>query len=302
MQIKFPLSIFINLLDKDIIRHLRIPFSFFLFPIYCFSLSLATDINWFNAFIIFICLHFFIYPGSNSYNSYMDKDEGSIGGLKNPPPSTRKLYFTSIIMDSTGLAFALFIGIEFLLSVFCYVLVSKAYSWQVTRLKKHGVLSWIIVLLFQGAYTYFLINYFVSNTENYGWVNTYNFTGMTIASLFVGAYYPLSQIYQHEEDARRGDKTISFLLGVKGTFILSLLLFCLVNILLFFFFLNYYNFFYYFLFIIFLFPVAIYFINWMSDCFHNHAHANFERTMNLNKISAVCISFYFLVVLLSANQ
>jgi hypothetical protein len=33
---------------------------------------------------IFIILHLLVYPASNGYNSYMDRDETPIGGLKNP--------------------------------------------------------------------------------------------------------------------------------------------------------------------------------------------------------------------------
>jgi 1,4-dihydroxy-2-naphthoate octaprenyltransferase len=38
--------------------------------------------------------------------------------------------------------------------------------------------------------------------------------------LLLGSY-PMTQIYQHEEDARRGDKTFSLLLGIKETFIFT---------------------------------------------------------------------------------
>ena len=44
--------------------------------------SVQADIA--NAALIFVILHILVYPASNGYNSYMDRDEGSIGGLKNP--------------------------------------------------------------------------------------------------------------------------------------------------------------------------------------------------------------------------
>src|SRR6185369_14963251 len=92
-----------SLFDRDTLLHLRLPFSFFLLPIFCFSLSQSVSIHIINTIIVFISLHFFIYPGSNIYNSYMDKDTGSIGGLKHPPPVTRKLFHASILCDSIGL-------------------------------------------------------------------------------------------------------------------------------------------------------------------------------------------------------
>ncbi|MDB5281229.1 MAG: 1,4-dihydroxy-2-naphthoate octaprenyltransferase, partial [Bacteroidota bacterium] len=75
-----------DIFDRDTIIHLRIPFSLFLFPVFCFAVSQSPEINWVNTLVIFVALHFFIYPGSNVYNSYMDEDKGSIGGLEKPPP------------------------------------------------------------------------------------------------------------------------------------------------------------------------------------------------------------------------
>ena len=37
-----------------------------------------------------------------------------------------------------------------------------------------------------------------------------------LSSLLLFGSYPMTQIYQHEEDARRGDKTLSLKLGIQG--------------------------------------------------------------------------------------
>ncbi len=50
-----------------------------------------------------------------------------------------------------------------------------------------------------------------------------------LSSLWLMAAYPMTQIYQHEEDARRGDLTLSRLLGIQGTFIFTATAFLLVN-------------------------------------------------------------------------
>jgi hypothetical protein len=74
------------LFDKDTILHLRIPFSIYLFPVFWFGISQSLNIHAIDVLIVGIVLHLFIYPASNLYNSYMDKDTGSIGGLEHPPP------------------------------------------------------------------------------------------------------------------------------------------------------------------------------------------------------------------------
>src|ERR1700741_2649924 len=91
------------------IKLLRIPFSIFLSPIFFFALSQVSEINWSKAALIFIILHFLIYPASNGYNSYMDRDTESIGGIEKPPPPSRQLYLLTIIMDITALVLSVFI-------------------------------------------------------------------------------------------------------------------------------------------------------------------------------------------------
>ncbi len=76
--------------------HLRIPFSYFLLPVFLFSLAISPNISEKSIFWTFIIVHLFLYPASNGYNSYFDKDEQSIGGLKNPPPVNKGLYYLSV--------------------------------------------------------------------------------------------------------------------------------------------------------------------------------------------------------------
>ena len=44
---------------------------------------------------------------------------------------------------------------------------------------------------------------------------------MLAASLLIGGFYPLTQIYQHTADKQDGVTTISYLFGYKGTFIFA---------------------------------------------------------------------------------
>lgn len=82
----------ISWFDKNTVKHLRIPFSYHLMPVFLFALSQALDVDLLNACIAFLILHLLIYPSSNGYNSYQDKDETSIGGLKNPPKVSINLF------------------------------------------------------------------------------------------------------------------------------------------------------------------------------------------------------------------
>ena len=82
--------------------HLRIPFSFFLLPVFLFAISILKNPDLFSVFLVGVILHLLLYPASNGYNSYFDKDENSIGGLKNPPKVHKELYWVSLILDGLG--------------------------------------------------------------------------------------------------------------------------------------------------------------------------------------------------------
>jgi 1,4-dihydroxy-2-naphthoate octaprenyltransferase len=53
-----------------------------------------------------------------------------------------------------------------------------------------------------------------------GWSSHLLIAG-AICSCLIGASYPLTQVYQHQEDSQRGDRTLSLLLGYKGSFMSS---------------------------------------------------------------------------------
>ena len=277
------------LTDRDTLLHLRLPFSFFLLPIFIFAISQPAIINWFNTIIVFIVLHFFIYPGSNLYNSYMDNDKGSIGGLKNPPPATPKLYYASILFDSIGLLLCLLINWKMLLLMLIYISVSKAYSWRKIRLKKFGITGWLVVILFQGGFTFLLVNIAVENLFNALWLSDKNIECMLLASLLIGGFYPLTQIYQHEEDSERGDYTISYKLGVTGTFIFSAILFLVACAVAWHYFNYFYNIQHFEIFIACLFPVVIYFLYWFLLSIRDKKFADYSHSMQITMISSSCM-------------
>lgn len=66
--------------------HLRIPFSFFLMPVFLFAVSISPEPALWRTVLVFFITHFLLYPASNGFNSYYDKDENSIGALEKPPP------------------------------------------------------------------------------------------------------------------------------------------------------------------------------------------------------------------------
>lgn len=282
--------------DRNTLLHLRLPFSFFLMPVFFFGISQADTVEWANTTILFIALHFFIYPGSNAYNSFMDEDKGSIGGLEKPPPVTVRLYYASIVCDVLGLLLCALIGIKMIFLIMMYIGVSKAYSWKKIRLKKYSVLGWLVVILFQGGYTFMFVNMAAENIFNSSWFTFKNTEAMLLASLLIGSYYPLTQIYQHEEDSERGDYTISYRLGITGTFIFSAILFLMSVLVAFHYFLSFYTTNYFSVFILSLIPVLIYFFSWFIKTIGNKSLADYKHTMRMTLISSACLLICFTIL------
>jgi len=277
---------------------LRLPFSLFLMPVFWFGLSaLREPFSWGRAAAAFAILHLLVYPASNGYNSYYDRDEGSIGGLAAPPPVTPELIHLVWLFETLALLAALLLGWPFAAMVVVYILISRAYSYEGIRLKKYPLLSTVVVVVFQGAFT-FLMAQVGAGASQAQLFEASNLQLALVSTLFLCGSYPLTQIYQHQEDARRGDRTLSLRLGIRGTFGFaaggllagaalmaltywqrqeprSLLLFLVATG-----------------------PVVALFGRWAWLAWRDPALANFTWTMRMNKVSSVCLSLAFMAILL----
>ena len=279
---------------KDTFTLLRLPFSYFLMPVYFFGMSQAKEINVMNAVIIFVVLHLFIFPSSNAYNSYMDKDEGPIGGLKNPPKPTKQLYYVANALDLSGLVLSAFVNLPFFIGTLIYILSSRAYSYKGIRLKKYPVGGFLIVAGVQGGVTFLAVILGLSN-HLYNLSEIISLLPAIVASaLLLGGVYPLTQIFQHAEDKKSGDISISLLLGYRGTFIFSALLFVAANVILFFYFQEVNELMQFNLLQLFLLPTVIFFLYWAFSVFKDVKAASFEKSLIMNIISATCMNACFI--------
>jgi 1,4-dihydroxy-2-naphthoate polyprenyltransferase len=285
--------------DKSTVRHLRLPFSFYLMPVFLFALSQAVNINWLTSAIAFVILHLFIFPSSNGYNSYQDRDETSIGGLKNPPKVTRNLYFVTLLLDFIGVLGALFVSVYFSLFVLIFVLMSRAYSYRNVRLKKYPVIGFLTVFIFQGAFVYLMASSAVAPFSFDTFFTFNNLICMSVASLFMGSVYPLTQIYQHEADKQDGVISISYKLGYIGTFVFSSILFGLATLFLYYYFNLKHQQTGLFLFLLITLPVVTKLTVWFNKVRKDTSQANFENTMSMNLLTSSCMNLYFLILILN---
>ena len=280
------------MLKSSTIQLLRFHFSFFLMPVYWFALSQVTQVNVVNAILIFFILHGLVYPASNGYNSYMDRDTGPVGGIKNPQQPTKQLFYTTVIMDITALLLSLRISLVFFAGILTFIAASRAYSYRGVRLKKYPIGGYLTVIFFQGAVIYFLVKHGSSHIKSL----YIPLIPMLASSLLVGGFYPLTQIYQHEQDKADGVKTLSYLLGYRGTFIFTGIIYTLAIITLAYYFGNNLELDRFFLIQICMLPVLVYFFWWFYKVSKNVSEANFKNTMRMNILASACTNAAFILL------
>jgi 1,4-dihydroxy-2-naphthoate octaprenyltransferase len=282
------------MLSASTIKLLRIPFSFFLSPVYFFALSQVPEVNWRNAVLIFFILHFLVYPASNGYNSYMDRDTESIGGLEKPPPPSRELFVTTIVLDALAILLSLLVKPLFALLVLIYIAASKAYSYRGVRLKKLPVTGYLIVIVCQGALTFLLV-YYGSNAGDTFYMP---WEGMTICALLIGGFYPLTQVYQHQQDLDDNVQTISYKLGYTGTFVFCAIIYAIAFIFMAQFFISNNEADKFWVISIFFIPVIVYFFKWFLQVRKDKKTADFRNTMRMNWLASACTNTAFLTLLI----
>ncbi len=286
------------LLKFSTIQLLRFHFSFFLMPVYWFALSQSQDVKFNDAILIFIILHLLVYPSSNGYNSYMDRDTDSIGGLRDPKQPTRQLFFVTIILDIISLLLSLFISVYFFAGILMFIAASRAYSYRGIRLKKYAIIGYLTVIVCQGALIFFLVVHGSSELKTL----TVPAIGMIAAALLVGGFYPLTQIYQHKQDLLDGVTTLSYKLGYRGTFIFTAIIYFLAMATIGLYLNATQNPNPFFMIQIFLVPVLVYFGWWFYKVYLNKDEANFKNTMRMNMIASFFTNAAFIYLFLTQQH
>ena len=282
-------------MTKSTLMHLRIPFSYFLMPVFLLGASFAGNIDWMRFWAAFIIVHLFLYPAANAFNSYYDRDIGSISCLKRPPPVDEELLTISLILDCVAVLAGLFLSWQFAVALLVYGICSKLYSHEKIRLKRRPILSWVGISIIQGGYVFLMAYFVVQNGSHFDALNEYVILAAGLVTLLMLGYYPITQVFQHADDAARGDKTISMMLGVRGTFLLAAAIlffsaggFC-------WFFLVFFKSLYVLLFLLMQVLAALYFLVWSVRALKNANIADYGHVMMFNIVSASGMTLFSMI-------
>ena len=200
--------------------HLRLNWQLMLMPIFLWGFVLSGGEVGFKFWLGLFVFHVMFYGGSVAFNSYYDQDEGPIGGLWSPPQPTRELLIFSLVIQIVGLGLMPLINLPILVLALVMFALSTAYSHPAVRLKSHPWASLLTVSIGQGVGG--AMAGWLCGVD--GWatlLSTRAVLGLLTSALFTTGFYPLTQLYQRDEDQRRGDITFAVRWGER-TFVFAI--------------------------------------------------------------------------------
>jgi 4-hydroxybenzoate polyprenyltransferase len=196
---------------RILLIHLRLHFQLLLAPIFLWGFLLAGGKPSTRFLFAFVALHLFLYGGTTAFNSYYDQDQGPVGGLEHPPPVTQALLPFSLIMQGIGLLLAMFVNLPFVIIYLLTFLVAAAYSHPMMRLKRYPWTSLLVVAIGQGGVI--ALAGWLTARPDVRELSSLAWWGVLASTLTIGGIYPVTQIYQIEEDLARGDITFAAWVG-----------------------------------------------------------------------------------------
>jgi lycopene elongase/hydratase (dihydrobisanhydrobacterioruberin-forming) len=161
-----------------------------------------------------VCLN----GGTLALNSAYDDDTGDIAYLHQPPPPPTHLAFFGTTLMLAGLCGSFLLPLGYRVAYGACLALSVLYSVPPVRLKSMPGADWAINMLGFGTLTPYA-GWATTGlpVEVHGWLILAGFC------VLFAALYPLTQIYQFQEDARRGDRTLAGTLGTRWSLQLAIL-------------------------------------------------------------------------------
>ena len=206
---------------RTLVVHLRLPFQLLLAPVYLWGWLLGGGGLSGSVLLGFLAFHVFLYGGATAFNSYYDRDEGPVSGLERPPPVVSELLPFSLAVKGLGWLLASAVNWPFFWVYGGFAMLSFAYSHPRIRLKAHPLASVLTVAIGQGLLAFLGGWAAVRGEVSSAW-SWPGVLGALAATLLILSFYPLTQLFQIEEDRARGDRTAAVAWGPRGSFAFSL--------------------------------------------------------------------------------
>jgi len=196
---------------RDFLVHLRLPFQLALSVVVFWGVVWSGGTLSLRFLWVWLAWTVALSGGATAYNSYFDRDEGPVGGLRRPPKVRPSMLWLSLALQLAGvLGLAALARWEDVAVYAVGALVFFAYSTPGIRTKRRPWRATATVALGSGALASLAGSLAAGGGPN---------LGMSSAALFIAGFYPLTQLGQIDEDRRRGDRTFAVALGRNASFL-----------------------------------------------------------------------------------
>lgn len=211
---------------RHVLAHLRLPVQLTLAPLFLWGIFGAAG-GWSGATVMaFLAIHVFLYGGTTLFNSYYDRDQGPITGMERPVALPPWALPFSVAWQAVGAVAAWWVGAALGALYVIYAAMGVLYSHPRWRLKAYPFVSAILIFIFQGLGG-FLAGWLASARAGLPLAEARFWLMALVAAATTIALYPLTQVYQIEEDAARGDRTLAMVLGPARSFVFAAVVFAL---------------------------------------------------------------------------
>jgi 4-hydroxybenzoate polyprenyltransferase len=201
---------------REFLVHLRLPFQLALSVVPLWGLVWAEGVPTPRFLAVWLAWTVALSGGATAYNSYFDRDEGPVGGLRRPPRVRPSLLWLSLALQLAGAALLWLATEPVDLAVYAAgAMVFLAYSTPGVRTKRRPWRATATVAVGSGALAS-LAGSLTTGAASQAMAGTV--AGMLSSSLFIAGFYPLTQVGQIDEDRRRGDRTFAVALGRDAAF------------------------------------------------------------------------------------
>jgi 1,4-dihydroxy-2-naphthoate octaprenyltransferase len=224
--------------------HLRLPFQLMLAPIFllgAFSAGHRASAAW---ILPFLAVHVGLYGGATAYNSYYDQDRGPISFLKRPRPASAVVRDLALVLQGAALLALLAVGPQAFTVGLAMAVMGVAYSHPRFRWKASTWGGLAAVALGQGAGAVYLGCFATASPPHpvpvliqaafgsgfgAGLIRAAIPPGLhthwtALGAAFITAgLFPVTQVYQIDEDRARGDLTLPVRFGWRRSFLFAFL-------------------------------------------------------------------------------
>jgi 1,4-dihydroxy-2-naphthoate octaprenyltransferase len=162
----------------------------------------------------FLAIHVGLYGGATAYNSFYDRDRGPIGFLKRPVPPPRAVRDLALVVQAAAVLVLAASSLTAGMIALAMMGMGIAYSHPRPRWKASTAGGLAATAIGQGAGAVYLGYFAVGGRDPDPMLHVVALG----ASLVALGLYPITQVYQIDEDRARGDITFPVRYGWRAAF------------------------------------------------------------------------------------